>query len=340
MRIMVIGGNGFVGRPLSRLLSTEHEVCVLDTLRYGALRFTGEELSRLKVVLGDINDPDEVGAAIAAFRPEAIVHLAAIHYIPECEQDPGLAARVNVAGTVNLLTACPPGCRFVFASSGAVYKADERPHGEVESIVEPSDIYGFTKLHGEHYVRYMAALRGFPAVVVRLFNVIGPGETNPHLMPEIVAQLKAGYSRIALGNLTPKRDYIHVEDAARGFRAAALAGEVAPGDCVTVNLGTSHAYSVEEVLGRLRRISGLDFAVASDPARIRAVDRPVLAADIGRIKARFGWEPAWSIDAALADLWERPDLSTHLTTKYRLDAEPVPLPRAAPLPGIAAAAAP
>ncbi|ACL60442.1 NAD-dependent epimerase/dehydratase family protein [Methylobacterium nodulans] len=339
MRIMVIGGNGFVGRPLSRLLSAEHEVCVLDTLRYGGLRFTGEELSRLKVVLGDITDPDEVAAAVAAFRPEAIIHLAAIHYIPECEQDPGLAVRVNVAGTVNLLSACPPGCRFVFASSGAVYKADTRPHTEDGSAVEPSDIYGFTKLHGEHYVRYMAGLRGFPAVVVRLFNVIGPGETNPHLMPEIVAQLKAGYSRIALGNLTPKRDYVHVEDAARGFMAAALAGEVARGACVTVNLGTSCAYSVDEIVRKLRQISGLDFAVASDPARIRAVDRPVLAADIGRIRTLFGWEPARSIDAALADLWQRPDLSTHLTTKYRLEPAGAPLPRSEALPGIAAAPA-
>lgn len=339
MRIMVIGGNGFVGRPLSRLLAGRHEVCVLDALRYGSLRFSGDDLSRLRVIAGDITDPAEVEAAFAAFRPEAVIHLAAIHYIPECESDPGLAAQVNVTGTVNLLAACPPGCRFVFASSGAVYSADTRPHDEEDSALGPSDIYGFTKLHGEHYVRHMARQRGLAAVVVRLFNVIGPGETNPHLLPEIVAQLKAGHTRISLGNLTPRRDYVHVDDAARGFMAAALAGEVPVGTCATVNLGTSHAYSVEEILQRLRRIARRDFTVEADPGRIRAVDRPVLAAGIGRMRDRFGWQPEIAIDEALADLWAHPDLSAHLTRKYQL-APPLPVAppsRVAAPAGLAAA---
>ncbi len=333
MKIMVIGGNGFVGRPLSQMLSQTHHVCVFDSLRYGSLRLSRNEPGRLDVILGDITDPAAVAHAMDSFRPEAIIHLAAIHYIPECETDPALAVRTNVAGTVNILAACPPGCRIVFASSGAVYRPAPEPHAEDLAIIEPSDIYGYTKLHGEHYVRHMARQRGLSAVVVRLFNVIGPGETNPHLMPEIVAQLKAGHTRIALGNLEPRRDYIHVEDAARGFMAAALAGSVPAGDSVTVNLGTSRAYSVSEILGKLRRITEIDFTVESDPARIRAVDRPVLAADITRIRDLFGWEPAYSIDAALADLWARPDLCAHLTAKYRLmEEEAVPVPARGHLP--------
>ncbi|AWN38214.1 NAD-dependent epimerase/dehydratase family protein [Methylobacterium radiodurans] len=325
MRIMVIGGNGFVGRPLTRMLADGHEVCVLDAMRYGPPRFPPEELARLLMIQADITDPKQVEAVMRTFVPEAVIHLAAIHYIPECDQDPVLAARTNVAGTVNLLAACPPGCRFVFASSGAVYAPEARAHREDTSPIQPSDIYGFTKLHGEHYVRHMARQRGLAAVVVRLFNVIGPGETNPHLLPEILAQLLAGHRRISLGNLTARRDYIHVDDAARGFRAAALAGAVAPGETVTVNLGTGQAYAVGEILARLRRIGGADFTVETDPARLRAVDRPVLAADIGRIRELFGWRPRHTIDTALADLWERPDLPHHLTAKYR----PAPAPRSA-----------
>ena len=59
---------------------------------------------------------------------------------------------------------------------------------------------------------------------MRLFNVVGPGETNPHLLPEMIAQLKAGRTGISVGNLSPKRDYIHVKDAASGFAAASLDG--------------------------------------------------------------------------------------------------------------------
>src|SRR5690606_36433472 len=157
----------------------------------------------------------EIAALAQDFTPDAIIHLAAVHYIPECEQSPDLAVRTNVTGTVNTLLAAPPGCRFVYASSGAVYRPDPHPHSEAAAAVAPTDIYGFTKLHGEQYVRYLAHRREFAAVIVRLFNVVGPGETNPHLLPEILAQLKAGRSTVRLGNLSPRRDYIHVEDAAR-----------------------------------------------------------------------------------------------------------------------------
>jgi UDP-glucose 4-epimerase len=154
-------------------------------------------------------------------------------------------------------------------------------------------------------------------VIVRLFNVVGPGETNPHLLPEIIAQLKAGRQSIRLGNLWPKRDYIHVRDAARGFAAAALEGTVVNGDAVAVNLGTSNSYSVAEVVDRLRRISGCQFELLEDSSRVRAVDRPVLTADVGRIRRMFGWSARLSIDDALADLWREPDLSEALLAKYR-----------------------
>lgn len=325
MKFMVFGGNGFVGRKLSQLLCEGHEVCVFDKLRYGGLGSMAHAHPRLDFVFGDINEADQVNAAVDAFAPDAIIQLAAIHYIPECEQDPALAVQTNVLGTVNTLMACPPGCRFVLASSGAVYRPDTQPHIEDVAAIEPSDIYGFSKLHCEHYTRYIAKERGFPAVVVRLFNVIGPGETNPHLMPEIVAQLKAGRTAIHLGNLQPKRDYIDVRDAAAGFRAAALNGVVENGEVVTVNLGTSHTYSVLEIVSKLREASGIDFEIHQDPARLRAVDRPILTANIEQIRRRFGWEPAVSIDEAIAELWRNPDLSEHLVAKY-------PIERAAPEP--------
>ena len=209
-----------------------------------------------------------------------------------------------------------PGCRFVFASSGAVYKPDESPHREDTALIEPSDIYGYSKLHGEHYVRYAAAAHGLSAVVVRLFNVIGPGETNPHLLPEIVAQLKSGRTTIRLGNLWPRRDYIHVQDAAAGFVATTLSRAVGTGETVTVNLGTSRSYSVADILGKLKAITGSDFELIQDETRVRAVDRPFLAADNSRIRDLFGWNQAHSIDEALAHLWREPELSIQLTEKY------------------------
>jgi len=317
MKILVTGGNGYVGRELCRQLRNEHEVSVVDTLRYGTNRFSADDLAQINLVVADVNDAAAMTKVMSDVAPDIVIHLAAIHYIPECEGDPSLAVLTNVVGTVNVLTACPEGCRFVYASSGAVYKPDGQPHSETDALVGPTDVYGFSKLHGEQYVRYFAQLRGLAAVTVRLFNVVGPGETNPHLLPEIVAQLKAGYTSISLGNLWPKRDYIHVKDAAHGFAAAALEGSVRLGETITVNLGTASTYSVAEIVRKLRRISGCAFRLRQDRSRMRASDRPILAADNTRIQSLFGWRAQHTIDDALSDLWGNPDLAESLMAKYR-----------------------
>lgn len=311
MRIMVTGGAGFVGKELVRSLKGGHEVLVADMLRYGTPEWLnnpeGFALERV-----DIRDAAAIGAAIEDFTPEVIVHLAAIHYIPECNNDPANAVATNVSGTVNTLAACPAGTRFVFASSGAVYQPDEAPHRELDSVVEPVDIYGFTKQQGEVYVRALAASRGLSGVIVRLFNVIGPGETNPHLFPAIVVQLREDPGAIQLGNTWPKRDYIDVLDAAGGFAAAALGVSPEPGQCEVANLGSGQQYSVDEIVDRMRSVLGLEFDVHHDARRMRAVDRPYLGADISRIRDVFGWSPQHELDETLKRMWANPDFLPRL----------------------------
>jgi UDP-glucose 4-epimerase len=141
-------------------------------------------------------------------------------------------------------------------------------------------------------------------------------------LPEIVAQMKAGSNRIQLGNIWPKRDYIHVRDAALGFAAAALHGEVAPGECMTVNLGTSQQHSVAEILEYLQETSGIAVTIEEDPARVRAVDRPFLGAAINRIEAQFGWRPRYTVRDAIEALWAEPDFTPELRSRYAVDAEP------------------
>jgi nucleoside-diphosphate-sugar epimerase len=98
MKIFITGGAGFVGTHLTSHLATKgHELLVYDNLSAGN--------PAPFLVLGDLLEVRALNAAVSSFQPDAIIHLAALHFIPDCERDPSRTLRVNVEGTQNVLAA-------------------------------------------------------------------------------------------------------------------------------------------------------------------------------------------------------------------------------------------
>lgn len=302
--ILVTGGLGYVGRELvAQLLQAgDSDVHVIDNMASGEHRLKPMDTSRFTLHRIDIRDQGAVADAMSSVAPTTIFHLAAVHYIPACEAAPGDAISINVAGTVNLLNAAPPGSTFVFASTAAVYAPSASAHLESEPT-GPVDIYGYSKLHGEHFVRYYAQQAKVRARIVRLFNVVGPGETNPHLVPAIIRQLGEGATRVQLGNLFPRRDYIDVADAARGFILLAGA-EQADGGVLVSNLGTGVTNSVGEVVELIGKAANVPLEVVQDASRVRAVDRPMLEASTQRLRALTAWSPQTTLRASMQRAWD------------------------------------
>ena len=146
--------------------------------------------------------------------------MAAIHFIPACEADPLACIRVNVEGTEALLEACAKTDSVeavVVASSAAVYRPSELAHDEDSDLL--TDIYGHSKLWTEHLGKLFHARSGVPIGIARFFNVYGPGETNPHLIPTVLRQVENG-DEISLGNLTTRRDYVFVGDVSEAVKGA------------------------------------------------------------------------------------------------------------------------
>ncbi|SDN36312.1 NAD(P)-dependent oxidoreductase [Afipia sp. GAS231] len=303
-RILVTGGVGYVGRELVHQLVTagDGEIHVLDSLACGEQRLDFMDRDKFVLHRCDVRDDEAVSAVMKKVAPEIIHHLAAIHFIPTCEAHPGSSNSINVSGTVNLLNAAPPKARFVLASTAAVYRPFSGEHVELDEALGPVDIYGHTKLHAEHFVRYFHDQNRIRGVIVRLFNVVGPGETNPHLVPAIIGQLARGKTSISLGNLFPHRDYIDVQDVARGFRA--LADHAAfDGGPVISNLGTGVTHAVGDVVRLIAEAAGVKLDILQDPARVRAVDRPMLRASTEKLKQITNWAPAMTLDQSMRRAW-------------------------------------
>ncbi len=298
LRIFVTGGAGYIGSIcVEELLDAGCQVTVFDNLSEGHRAAVD---ARAELIVGDLLDEVVLGKALAATRPDGVIHFAASALVGESMRTPEKYFRNNVVAGVNLLDAMVRiGVkRLVFSSSCATYGLPAAiPVGE-SNPQAPINPYGTSKLMFEQMLRWYEQAHGIISVGLRFFNVAGAsirhGEDHrieTHLIPNVL--------RVALGQrdhveifgtdyATPDgtclRDYVHVLDVA----AAHLAALTATGSGF-YNLGNGAGYSVGEVITCCRRITGHPIPTVARPRR--EGDPACLVADSGKFKSAFGWQP-------------------------------------------------
>jgi UDP-glucose 4-epimerase len=209
---------------------------------------------------------------------------------------------LNVHGTQSILSAARAArvTGFWYASAADVYAPSSTPHSEGDAI-GPVNIYGLSKWLGEELVRLEARQQPHCRFVVgRLFDLYGPRETNPHLIPEIVRQLRANSSApLRIANLEVQRDLVPVAEAAR---AAIESLEKAPPGFTTINVGSGAAWPVRNVAEQILEICGRPLAIEPDPATVSDLARPHLQANVERLRALVGWTPHNDLRRGLDEL--------------------------------------
>jgi UDP-glucose 4-epimerase len=296
----VTGGAGFIGSHLvESLLEAGAEVLVVDDFRLGRReRLAGSPgVGGLTVLEGDIRSAETL-RPVTDFAPDAVFHMAALHFIPYCNAHPQEALDVNVLGLDTVLRAVrsAPLKTLVFPSSGAVYGFADDPWPET-APARPGEIYGISKWMGEQIVaRFHADIPRLRTVVARLFNTYGPRETNSHVLCDVMTALSAE-KPIELGNLWPKRDLIFVTDTASALMAAA---EGEPGFEV-FNVGTGIATTIADVIDIIGTITGKPVEVCQVPGRMRDCDGH-LVSDPHKLMNATGWKPLYDLEAGLRAL--------------------------------------
>jgi UDP-glucose 4-epimerase len=296
-RVLVTGGAGFIGIPLTRsLLEQGCKVAILDCFRYPARRRLVPEHPNLTVYEGDLRNETWTRHVVNDFTPSVVYHLAALHYIPECEANPVEALQINVVSTQIILDAVRslPLRRFQFSSTSSVYLYQGAPYAEDDPL-GPMELYGITKYTCEMLVEHFHTMSGHPCVITRFFNVYGENDTQPHVIPAILKQLKNGNRTVKLGNLESRRDFVFITDLVN----ALIALTVEQIEMDAFNIGTGTAVSIRELVQTIEDLIGEPIHVEVDPARLRKTDPPLLQMKVGKLEKAAGWRSQYDLRRGL-----------------------------------------
>lgn len=306
MRLLIVGGTGFVGRHLvSACCAAGDEV--VATGRPGEPP-PGDSPARWLEL--DLLDADSVGATLESARPEGIVHLAGQANVAEANRDPVATFRVNAEGTLRVLAearARAPDARVVVVTSAEVYGAaapSEMPIPETRELA-PRTPYGVSKAAADLAAAQAAAGWGLHVVRMRPFNHVGPGQRRGFVVPDFASQVAAierGESEALLrvGNLSARRDFTDVRDVARGYRLALERGRAGR----AYNLCSGTSTPIEAVLDFLVGRSAVPIRVVLDEARLRPSDVPDFRGDPSRARDELGWMPHVPLEVSLAEALE------------------------------------
>jgi UDP-glucose-4-epimerase GalE len=313
MKVLVIGGAGYIGSHAARVLRKHgHEVVIFDDLATGF-----EFLAKgFEFIRGDLGDVASVKPALQ--RVDAVMHFAAYAYVGESVTNPRKYFHNNVESALALLnTAIDVGIKaFVFSSTCAVYGVPAKVPITEDTVRQPINPYGVSKLFFEHALEAYGRAYGLRSAALRYFNAAGADESgeigelhNPetHLIPlALAATSEKGQALQIFGEDYPTpdgtciRDYIHVNDLAEAH-ALALARLVDGSESFAVNLGTGQGCSVLEIVRAAEQITGKPVRRVMGPRR--PGDPPSLVADPTRAQQLLQWKAKYSLHDIVSTAW-------------------------------------
>jgi GDP-4-dehydro-6-deoxy-D-mannose reductase len=309
-RILITGADGFVGRHLTATLAAlpDHHEIIAGI--YGSK--VPEATRNTRYVQLDVTDPDEVRSVISAEKPTHLFHLAGIAAPAEAERQIRKTWAVNLEGTLNLALAVAEmakQCRFLFCSSSEVYGdsfKSRQPLSEAAPL-DPANVYGVSKAAADLMIGQMAK-QGLRAIRLRPFNHTGPGQGVSFVVPSFASQIAAVERGeqgpvIKVGSLSGRKDFLDVRDVVNAYVQAILRFDSLPNGCA-LNIATSNAVSIAELLKILLSLSSKKIAVMEDPARVRKSNVSVASGNADLARNLLGWAPRIEIAATLASVLE------------------------------------
>ena len=305
MSVLVTGGAGYIGSHVVSLLGvSSKDIIVLDNLSTGRK----ENVLYGKLIIGELNDQDLLDKIFSENNIEAVLHFAGSIVVPESVTNPSFYYQNNSELSLKLIKTCLKyqTTKFIFSSTAAVYGMPASGVASEETMPNPINPYGRSKLMTEWMLADIADAHDFSYVALRYFNVAGAsstgkiGQSTPkatHLLKtaaEVVTGKRRGMSIYGddypTSDGTCFRDYIHVDDLAQAhLDALNYLNENKKSQ--VLNCGYGHGFSVKEVLNAVEQITGEKLTIEVAPRR--QGDAVTLISDVQKIKKILEWVPKY-----------------------------------------------
>lgn len=316
MKILVVGGAGFIGSHMVKMLGQlGYSVTTLDDLSTGHR----DAILAGDFVHGNCGDRPKLDALLSRGF-DAVMHFASFIQVGESMQHPNKYYQNNFVNTFNLLDAMRAHDikHFIFSSTAATFGDPQYIPIDECHPQNPINPYGRTKLMVEQLLSDYDSSYGVRSICLRYFNAAGCdpegklGERHDpetHLIPLILQAASSRRSNISVFGRdydTPDgtcvRDYIHIQDLCSAHLLALKS--LANGDgSQAYNLGNGNGFSVQEVIDTVRHVTGRKILVIDAPRRVG--DPARLVADSRLIHEKLGWRPLYgNLETIIEHAWK------------------------------------
>jgi len=298
-KVLVTGAGGFIGSHLvERLIKEGCSVRVF--LRYNSEGNIGrlEELSvrdinQIEIFKGDLSNFGIVKKSVEGV--DIIFHLGALISIPYSYENPREYIETNTIGTLNILEAAKEEGieKVIITSTSEVYGTALYSPIDEKHPLQAQSPYAASKIAADKIAESFHKSFDVPVSIIRPFNNYGPRQSMRAVIPTIIYQALTK-EKVKLGSLSPKRDFLYVDDNVDAYI------KIAKSDNVTgeaINVGTGKTTSIREIVDMIKELIGKNFEVETDEEKIRPEKSEVklLICDNLKAKERIGWEPQTSL---------------------------------------------
>lgn len=306
MEYLVSGGAGFIGSHLvDKLIERGDSVTVIDDFSSGKKENLSHHKRNKKLHIYKKNICSNLTSIFKKRRFDAVFHFAALSRVQYSIQYPVKTHKVNVEGTLNILSLCKEFKvkKIIFPSSSSVY-GEQKIASKEKIKSRPLSPYALQKLICEYYCNLFHTLYGLDAVILRYFNVFGPRQ-NPEgeygfLIPKFIKLLNAGERPTIYGDGFQTRDFIYISDA---VEATLLAENISRGNVTgkILNVGSGKGTSVNEVANAIIELSNKKITPFFKPPRNEPKHT---LANISKIRKELRWEPKISFREGLKNTYQ------------------------------------